>query len=675
MPTRLASSTAVVLLAGAALSVAVPGAQAEGAAGSRTVAYQGYQVRVPGSWQVVDLAQDPHSCIRFDRNVVYLGTPSADQNCPADLGVGRTDALLIQPVPAPAPGVPATPVVAPGSPLPPSVLAAGAGGHQLQAELRGTGLEMTASYGTSPQQVNAILAGATVHGTPSATAPSTATAPSAAAPVRPSVAGRSSRAATSTVPSTDAGGKGFDTCTAPSAAAMTAWSGGASPYQSVGIYIGGPAQTCAQPNLTPGWVAAQAAQGWSFLPMYAGQQAATGSALISADLPTATNQGAVDAADAVTKAAALGFTPGAVLYNDMEAYNSALSKTRVLAYLSGWTAGLHNAGYRSGVYSSANSGIADVASQYNVSTFPRPDVIWSGSWNSSQDTSDAGMGLPGPTYWPAYRRVHQYAGGVNETWGGVQLNIDDNAVNVGSTATGAVMTAGQRLEAGQSISSPSMTLTMQSDGNLVAYANTGGSAQGAPMWSAGTSGNPGAYLLMQWDGNLVLYGANGAALWSTGSWGNPGASVTVQAGGNVVLSGANGSTLWSSGTGEAPQTLDGGQSLAPGQWTAGQLTELMMQADGNLVMYRKADGAVLWSTNTSGNSGAYVTMQADGNFVVYRKGGGPSAGGALWSSGTWNNPGAYAIMQDDGNLVVYRQGGGATTGGALWASGTYGAAN
>ena len=41
--------------------------------GTRTVSYHGYQVEVPRRWDVVDLDARPHSCVRFDRSVVYLG--------------------------------------------------------------------------------------------------------------------------------------------------------------------------------------------------------------------------------------------------------------------------------------------------------------------------------------------------------------------------------------------------------------------------------------------------------------------------------------------------------------------------------------------------------------------------------------------------------------------------
>ncbi|MFI9270454.1 glycoside hydrolase domain-containing protein [Kitasatospora sp. NPDC052896] len=658
MRRRLTGIAAATIVAAASLSTGAAGARADGA--TRLVEYQGYQLRVPADWRVVDLGREPDSCVRLDRHTVYLGTPGAEQDCPAHLPAGRGDNLLIEPVPASVSGREAAPVVEPGRELPAPVLAAGAADHELRAELRGTGLQVTASYGTDPRRVNRILAGARL---------------TEAAPVRPPRPAAVPQAPGSTaVPGTDAIGKGFDTCAAPSATTMSAWLGH-SPYRSVGIYIGGPSRACAQPNLTADWVGARAAQGWTFLPVYVGPQATIGSVLIDADPTAAGQQGGAAAADAANKAAGLGFRPGSVLYTDLEAYSPAGYSTRVLAYLAGWTNGLHAAGYRAGVYSSAGSGIRDLAGQYDNSGYPRPDVVWSAAWNADQTTSSAAMGLPGPGYWPNDRRVHQYSGGVSETWGGSRLNIDGDALDVGSPAGANNLAPGQRLDAGQSVSSSTMTVTMQADGNLVAYAAVGDSAADPAMWSTGTQGNPGAHVLMQWDGNLVVYRPDGTPIWSSATY-RPGSFATVQADGNFVVYApgggpTRGGALWDSGTYQVWPVLPGGTVLGPGEWTEGALTRLMMQADGNLVMYRRRDGAVLWASDTEENPGAYAIQQGDGNFVVYQAGGGPNNGGALWASGTWGHPGAYAVMQDDGNLVVYRAGGGPSNGGALWESDTY----
>ena len=192
-------------------------------------------------------------------------------------------------------------------------------------------------------------------------------------------------------------------------------------------------------------------------------------------------------------------------------------------------------------------------------------------------------------------------------------------------------------------------------------------------------GHAGAYAVLRRDGDLVVYASDGSTtLWSTMTDGHVGAYLDLQADGNLVLyrqaSADSQDALWSSGTYARPQTISSGEILKPGSWTQGTRTILAMQGDGNLVMYRKRDGAAIWSSRTWGHSGAYAVMQTDGNVVVYPSGGGPSSHDALWSTGTWGHSGAYAIMQNDGNLVVYPKGGGPSSHDALWASNTWSAA-
>ena len=40
---------------------------------TQTVSDHGYEVTVPASWPVIDLAADPTACVRLDRPAVYLG--------------------------------------------------------------------------------------------------------------------------------------------------------------------------------------------------------------------------------------------------------------------------------------------------------------------------------------------------------------------------------------------------------------------------------------------------------------------------------------------------------------------------------------------------------------------------------------------------------------------------
>jgi hypothetical protein len=67
------------------------------AASAKTLSFRGETVRVPDSWPVYRLAQHPGMCVRLDRRAVYLGTPSANQNCRAERAVGGRRASLVDP--------------------------------------------------------------------------------------------------------------------------------------------------------------------------------------------------------------------------------------------------------------------------------------------------------------------------------------------------------------------------------------------------------------------------------------------------------------------------------------------------------------------------------------------------------------------------------------------------
>jgi hypothetical protein len=101
-------------------------------------------------------------------------------------------------------------------------------------------------------------------------------------------------------------------------------------------------------------------------------------------------------------------------------------------------------------------------------------------------------------------------------------------------------------------------------------------------------------------------------------------------------------------------TLGPNQSLGYNQSITSQsgVYQLIMQTDGNLVIYKHIPGQPsrpIWATNTSGTDCNRVIMQNDGNFVLYRVN-----NTAAWSSGTYGKNGSSIIMQNDGNLVIYQ---------------------
>lgn len=182
-------------------------------------------------------------------------------------------------------------------------------------------------------------------------------------------------------------------------------------------------------------------------------------------------------------------------------------------------------------------------------------------------------------------------------------------------------------------------------------------------------------------GNIMVYNAAGDVLWTPGIVTSNPDYLIMQSDGNLVLYDGWGRTpLWNSGT--------GGQ---------GSGSYLVMQSDGNLVLFNSS-GTPTWQTSTnwdstnsallygqnlyegsqiySENGGYHLAMQTDGNLVLYS-----SSGAVIWSTGTWNSKDCPAgdscviqlDMQTDGNLVLYSYD---ENTGALspmcWANGTYG---
>ena len=355
---------------------------------TKVVGYRGYTLTVPSGWPVYRLSRSSTVCVRFNRHAVYLGTPGIAQNCPTN-AMGRTEAILVQP----RRGAHSIPL----------------GGAPTHLVVRTEGVVVTATWRRSPAVIRRAL------GVRSLASPST---------VRPRRSGRAHPPAPRiaevvprvvshvlgppAAPGAIYNGLGFDACSAPSTSAMAAWAA-SSPFGAVGIYIGGANIACSQPNLNATWVSEESQAGWHLIPIYVGLQAPSNSCgcagIVAA---SATTEGTAAAADAVAQAQALGIGPGNPIYFDMEGYTRTATNTNsVLAFLGAWTAGLHAAGYKSGIYSNASSGITDLVSQVGTG-YLEPDDVWFANWNGLATVSDPA--LP-PLEWIYGQRLHQYRGG------------------------------------------------------------------------------------------------------------------------------------------------------------------------------------------------------------------------------------------------------------------------
>jgi hypothetical protein len=388
--------TLALLAAAALLTSGLPAAAAQPR--PRHLRYLGLRLTVPAGWAVVRLNATSNACVRFDRHAVYLGRPGPTPRCPA-LAAGHADAILIQPLSARA--------------LDDRSLVPAA---QLSAVLPSHHALISAAYGVSPATDLRVLG---LRRLPAAVR---MMGPRSAPPVT-AMARRAAHAASATYT-----GLGFDACSAPSAGEMARWR--RSPFGAVGVYIGGVNAACAQPNLSGAWVGREVGAGWHLILTYVGLQAPHNSCGCAAILPSrAAAEGRAAALDAVARADGLGIGRGAAIFFDMEAYPpTATNRRAVLAFLGAWTEQLHVLGFRSGVYGSTGSTVADLVARLG-STFPEPDELWFAAWNGEANVRTAA--LPAGA-WAKHQLIHQFRGDHSPSYGGVRLDIDSDYLDAGA---------------------------------------------------------------------------------------------------------------------------------------------------------------------------------------------------------------------------------------------------
>ncbi|HET7530019.1 MAG TPA: glycoside hydrolase domain-containing protein [Mycobacteriales bacterium] len=254
-------------------------------------------------------------------------------------------------------------------------------------------------------------------------------------------------------------GEGFDVCDAPPTSQMRSWL--ALPFRTVNIYFAGSQRHCsAQPELSPSWVTTVMANGWHIIPTVVDLQApcygSTTKKKMSRNRSTAHAQGAAAAVDAIsgspTSLTTLGFPKGSIAYVDIEHYNvpsgDRTCVPAVRSFLSGWTAAMHNHGYRSGVYSTPTSGIRALVGMRNNDRYPQPDAIWFARYDGVSTTSSPDIPRD---YLPGHR-IKQYYNYNASYLGFPTVNIDKDRLH------GDVMTRRSlRLPAANSTTIPGMT--------------------------------------------------------------------------------------------------------------------------------------------------------------------------------------------------------------------------
>ena len=214
---------------------------------------------------------------------------------------------------------------------------------------------------------------------------------------------------------------------------------------------------------------------------------------------------------------------------------------------------------------------------------------------------------------------------------------------VAATGVAGAMSAGQTLNSGEILTSPNgrYTLGLQ-DGSLMV--NRGAVTTFRSLQADYGRFTWGDVMRLQSDGNLVVYRSDGVPVWHTQTHGQGPAQLRLQDDGNLVLySTATWKPLWNSGI-LTDVTRLSRETLYPGMamYSPDGLRQLVMQRDGNLVLYRGS--RPLWNSRTF----------VPGSRLVVD--GGVAAVIAPDNRFTWVTPtgsGAVLVMQDDGNTVVY----------------------
>ncbi|MGW1783086.1 glycoside hydrolase domain-containing protein [Streptomyces sp. NPDC002143] len=240
------------------------------------------------------------------------------------------------------------------------------------------------------------------------------------------IAAQTSMAATAWPTQKTYTGTAFDTCTAPSLAAMKAWKSNGF-YGAAAVYVGGKNRGCAQPNLTASWVKSVNATGMKLIPIYVGAQPScqTGSSPEKLTAATAASLGATDGADAVAKSAALGMKAGSPIYLDMEPYDitDKACNDAVLTYVRSFTKTLRAKTYRAGYYGFSSSSAKAIATATNKTDLP--GNLWYALWDSKNTTT---TDWPwGATQYTNHSRGHQYMVNSKETRGGYTITVDRDA--------------------------------------------------------------------------------------------------------------------------------------------------------------------------------------------------------------------------------------------------------
>lgn len=110
------------------------------------------------------------------------------------------------------------------------------------------------------------------------------------------------------------------------------------------------------------------------------------------------------------------------------------------------------------------------------------------------------------------------------------------------------------------------------------------------------SANRQYFFTFQEDGNLAIYrSADNSVLWSSGTTGRSVNRAEFQGDGNLVLTASNGTVVWDAFSHQSQQTNTIVENVTDNRTRQGR-NALIMQNDGNLVIYSGRERAVKWAS-------------------------------------------------------------------------------
>jgi hypothetical protein len=222
-----------------------------------------------------------------------------------------------------------------------------------------------------------------------------------------------------------------------------------------------------------------------------------------------------------------------------------------------------------------------------------------------------------------------------------------------SVVASGELRSGDELRRGETVRSADgrQRLTMTTAGELQAVAS-----DGTVWWRQPTVREPGERLEVQRDGNLVVYTDDDDGVWATGTSGRGAVVLTIASDGDrgaVRLHDDDGQLLWETAQGAPGQRsmLRAEDRLRRGQRLTSTDGRHVLELTSTGVLQASTAGRVWWREGTPDRPGEVLVMQDDGNLVLYGE------SDAVWDAGTSSidDGDAFTLIEDRdgaGRVVV-----------------------